>query len=310
MSKIRERRVLMELKRLNKEKESGELPAGWEVCPKSDEDLYLWKAVIPGARDTPYEHGLFELEIKIGEKYPMKHPECKFVTPIYHPNVSLSDGCICVDILGSAWSPANSIKTLLISLQLLMQDPEPDDPMEGEIANLYKTDRAVFDKNCIEHIKTNGIINPHMPVAEEETKTEEPEAEKPAVEKVAETSTPEIAEAAPELIENVTTSGVTTAATPEETTTTTTEPVQQSPPIARTSSIQRSPSNQGSTAPPAISRRQSSVLEMLEQHSSEIEENIQVLSIEECRAEVLEIPVATATAELDIDTNTSEVAAN
>jgi len=287
MSKIRERRVLMELKRLNKDKESGELPAGWEVCPKSDEDLYVWKAVIPGARDTPYEYGLFELEIKIGEKYPMKHPECKFVTPIYHPNVSLSDGCICVDILGSAWSPANSIKTLLISLQLLMQDPEPDDPMESEIAHLYKDDREQFDKNCKEHIKENGILNPHFPMEKEEEK----EAEKPA-ETEAETPPPTA-----EVIENETTEA---AEAPVETEAETPAPVQRGPSIQRTAS---------QTQPPTLSRRQSSVLEMLEQHSTEIEENLQALTVEESPS--LEIPAATATADLDITnttntTNTSE----
>merc|ERR1711976_83500 len=267
MSKIRERRVMMELKRLKKEQESGELPAGWEVAPKSDDDLYVWKAVIPGARDTPYEYGLFELEIKIGEKYPMKHPECKFVTPIYHPNVSLSDGCICVDILGSAWSPANSIKALLISLQLLMQDPEPNDPMESGIAREYKENREEFNENCKKHIKEHGILNPEFPME----KVEE-EAEKPAeTETVTETETP-----APEVIENTTSSATPADSTENET---------------NSSQTQQAP---------VLARRQSSVLEMLEQHSAELEENLQALTVEETTAEDLVIPAATATAELDV----------
>jgi len=285
MSKIRERRVMMELKRLKKEQESGELPAGWEVAPKSDDDLYVWKAVIPGARDTPYEYGLFELEIKIGEKYPMKHPECKFVTPIYHPNVSLSDGCICVDILGSAWSPANSIKTLLISLQLLMQDPEPNDPMESGIAREYKENREQFNENCKKHIKEHGILNPDFPMEKVEEETEKP-AETETVtetetetltqtetETVTETETP-----APEVIENTTTSATPADSTENET---------------NSSQTQQAP---------VLARRQSSVLEMLEQHSAELEENLQALTVEETTAEELVIPAATATAELDVST--------
>merc|ERR1711912_178475 len=110
----------------------------------------------------------------------MKHPECKFITPIYHPNVG-SDGCICVDILGSAWSPANSIKTLLISLQLLMECPEPDDPMDGAIASLYKSDRKAFNEACKEHIEEKGVINPHY--VDPNKKEEEIEDEKEEVEK-------------------------------------------------------------------------------------------------------------------------------
>jgi len=168
----------MELKRLIKERDSGELPDGWDVEPKSDDDLYLWGAIIPGARDTPYEYGLFEAEIKIGPNYPMKPPRCKFITPCYHPNVG-SDGHICVDILGSAWTPANTIKTLLISLQLLMECPEPDDPMNGEIASLYKRDREAFNEACKKHIEEKGMINPFYvdPNKEEQEEQEEQEGE-------------------------------------------------------------------------------------------------------------------------------------
>lgn len=248
MPNIRERRVMMELKRLNKEKETGELPAGWDVQPKSDDDLYVWKAVIPGARDTPYEYGLFEVEIKIGEKYPMKHPECKFITPIYHPNVG-SDGCICVDILGSAWSPANSIKTLLISLQLLMECPEPDDPMESGIASLYKSDRDAFNEACKKHIEENGVVNPHYvdPNKKEEKKKEEEEVEKVEDEKKTENT--------PETVENV----VNVVNTEND------ELETNNPPAV----LIKSESNRSSK--PSLTRRQSSVLEMLEQHSNEVE---------------------------------------
>lgn len=310
MPNIRERRVMMELKRLNKEKESGILPPGWEVEPKSEEDLYVWKAVIPGARDTPYEYGLFEVEIKIGEKYPMKNPECKFITPIYHPNVG-SDGCICVDILGSAWSPANSIKTLLISLQLLMECPEPDDPMESEIARIYKNDRAEFNKKCKQHIKDNGVINPHFvdPDAVEEEKKEEPKAEEVKSEEV----TTEEQNASPENVAGNTTASVEentastenatsmeTATTTETQTSTETETITETENSITTenatssdnaTTIENASASENATATenstvatpalvksestvstkPALSRRQSSVYEMLEQHSNEIE---------------------------------------
>ena len=52
-----------------------------------------------------------------------------FSTPqVWHPNVSSANGAICLDILKDAWSPALTLKTVLLSIQALLTSPEPSDP--------------------------------------------------------------------------------------------------------------------------------------------------------------------------------------
>lgn len=47
---------------------------------------------------------------------------------------------ICLDTLGSAWSPVLTIKSALISLQSLLSTPEPKDPQDAVVASqLIKT---------------------------------------------------------------------------------------------------------------------------------------------------------------------------
>jgi len=41
-----------------------------------------------GPPDTPYEGGKYEVEIKIPNEYPFKPPEMRFITKIWHPNIS------------------------------------------------------------------------------------------------------------------------------------------------------------------------------------------------------------------------------
>lgn len=53
---------------------------------------------IQGPQDTPYENGIFKLEINIPKRYPIEPPSIRFVTPIYHPNID-NGGRICLDIL-------------------------------------------------------------------------------------------------------------------------------------------------------------------------------------------------------------------
>ncbi|XP_053991979.1 uncharacterized protein LOC128883528 [Hylaeus volcanicus] len=109
-----------------------------------DGNIYKWKGYIKGADATPYENGYFVLDITLPPDYPYAPPEIKFVTKIWHPNISSQTGAICLDILKSEWSPALTIRTVLISIQALLSSPEPDDPQDNEVAFMYKNDYNAF----------------------------------------------------------------------------------------------------------------------------------------------------------------------
>lgn len=116
-----------------------------------ENDYTNWKATIIGSDDTPYKGGLFELEISIPPNYPFKPPKVRFATRIYHPNVN-SSGEICIDILKDNWSPALTLDKLLLSICLLMQNPNPDDPLDPTAANLLKTNPTDYKKKVREMV--------------------------------------------------------------------------------------------------------------------------------------------------------------
>lgn len=72
----------------------------------------------------------------------------KFITKVYHPNVSSASGAICLDILKDAWSPVLTLKSTLISLQSLLCSPEPNDPQDAEVAKHYMTSKASFEETA------------------------------------------------------------------------------------------------------------------------------------------------------------------
>jgi len=72
----------------------------------------------------------------------------KFITKIWHPNISSQTGAICLDILKDAWSPALTIKTALISLQALLCNPEPADPQDAEVAKMYTGNQEEFKRTA------------------------------------------------------------------------------------------------------------------------------------------------------------------
>lgn len=113
----------------------------------NNEDLTHWRGSIFGPDKSPYHGGVFNLDIKFPSEYPFKPPKIKFITKIYHPNIN-SAGNICLDILKTNWSPALNINKVLLSILSLLCDPNPDDPLVPDIANLYKTNRERFNLNA------------------------------------------------------------------------------------------------------------------------------------------------------------------
>ncbi|CAN6879472.1 unnamed protein product [Brassica oleracea] len=116
-------------------------PAPGISASPSEENMRYFNVMILGPTQSPYEGGVFKLELFLPEEYPMAAPKVRFLTKIYHPNIDKL-GRICLDILKDKWSPALQIRTVLLSIQALLSAPNPDDPLSENIAKHWKSDEA------------------------------------------------------------------------------------------------------------------------------------------------------------------------
>merc|ERR1712054_488081 len=110
---------------------------GVHIFPSPD-NLQFWRALIEGPTGSPFEGGVFALNVVVPDDYPFRPPRITFQTPIYHCNVSDS-GKICLNILHDAWNPALSVPKCLEAIRVMMKNPDTDMSLRQWIADLTIT---------------------------------------------------------------------------------------------------------------------------------------------------------------------------
>ena len=127
-------------------------PAPGITAMPQEDNLRYFSVTIEGPADSPYQGGVFKLELFLPEEYPMAAPKVRFNTKIYHPNID-GLGRICLDILKDKWSPALQIRTVLLSIQALLSAPNPDDPLSEKIAKQWKEDEKAAIATAVEYTR-------------------------------------------------------------------------------------------------------------------------------------------------------------
>ncbi|XP_044744514.1 probable ubiquitin-conjugating enzyme E2 C [Coccinella septempunctata] len=101
------------------------------------DNFFSWIGTIMGPKDSVYENMKFKLKLKFPSSYPYSAPFVKFITPCFHPNVD-TKGNICLDILKDRWSALYDVRTLLISIQALLGEPNVDSPLNTLAAEKWQ----------------------------------------------------------------------------------------------------------------------------------------------------------------------------
>lgn len=146
------RRIQNEIKSL--EMKSSENDEMFKINMVED-NMYHWNVTVYGPPDSLYEGYEFQLNIVLPDTYPYAPPRVKFITPIQHVNIN-TDGDICLDILKNNWLASQNISSVIISIIALLSQPNPEDPFNSELAELYRKNKKEYvnkiklscKKNC------------------------------------------------------------------------------------------------------------------------------------------------------------------
>ncbi|KAG9773097.1 ubiquitin-conjugating enzyme E2-18 kDa, partial [Aureobasidium melanogenum] len=160
-------------------------PQGITAGPVTEDDLFVWEALIEGPEGTPYEGGIFPAELRFPKDYPLSPPKMKFLGEIWHPNGMATpprcatsgktniyflpvytNGEVCISILhppgddpnhyesaSERWSPIQSVEKILISVMSMLAEPNDESPANVEAAKMWRERRPEFEKKVRQGVR-------------------------------------------------------------------------------------------------------------------------------------------------------------
>uniref|UniRef100_A0A0G4G5Z4 SUMO-conjugating enzyme UBC9 n=1 Tax=Chromera velia CCMP2878 TaxID=1169474 RepID=A0A0G4G5Z4_9ALVE len=154
MRKIASTRIMQERSDWRKDH-----PAGFVAKfrqENGEQNVFAWDCKIPGKSGTPWEGGLYALSMEFPEEYPGKPPKCRFTKkPVLpHPNIYPS-GTVCLSILNEDedWKPSITVKQILLGIQELLGNPNPDSPAQAEPLRLFNQNKEAYEKQAKTYAK-------------------------------------------------------------------------------------------------------------------------------------------------------------
>ncbi|KAK9325219.1 ubiquitin-conjugating enzyme/RWD-like protein [Lipomyces orientalis] len=110
------------------------------------QDLTTITLHLLGPASTPYSDGAWKVTLKLPVEYPNSPPKAYFETKIFHPNVAVSTGEVCVDTLKRDWSPNVDLRHVLLVIRCLLIEPNPESALNEEAGKLLLENFADFER--------------------------------------------------------------------------------------------------------------------------------------------------------------------
>ena len=110
--------------------------------------LDSFSITVAGPEGTPYERGAFRVHVRLPDDYPFVPPVVRFLTRCFHPNVDPDLGDVCLDLLKQEWTPALTLSTVLLSIVVLLGEPNAEDPLSQAVADLMLRDPGAYKRTA------------------------------------------------------------------------------------------------------------------------------------------------------------------
>lgn len=128
--------------------------------PDQNDVMHFNVTITPA--DGLYKGASFKFTVTIPPTYPYDPPKVECNTLVYHPNIDW-EGHVCLNILRADWMPVLNLGSVLFGLMTLFLEPNPDDPLNKEAAQLMIDRRSEFERNVENSLKGGYVMGRQFP---------------------------------------------------------------------------------------------------------------------------------------------------
>ncbi|KAL3807449.1 hypothetical protein ACHAXA_006838 [Cyclostephanos tholiformis] len=101
----------------------------------------------------------FAFQLDFPPNYPFKPPVITVLGPTYHPNIKQTTGEMCDSVLtGEGWGPTLNVRKICMRLRKFLCEPDPDHPLEDDIARLLVEQPGEYAKIAHKHALENATM--------------------------------------------------------------------------------------------------------------------------------------------------------
>lgn len=124
-------------------------------------NMFKWNALMTAPKSSPYNGYMFKFEIEFPKNYPNSPPTIYCKTKIYHMNINDS-GKVCVSSVtdDKKWQIRHDISTVLLSIFVIFEKPNPHSPYQDDIAELFNDNFEQYKNNVKENCEKYAIKIP------------------------------------------------------------------------------------------------------------------------------------------------------
>ena len=116
---------------------------GFQIYSIIEDTLF---GVLEGPICSPYQNGYFLFKMIYNKDYPFKPPKFYFISKVFHPNIG-EDGLVSIDILNDQWSLIFRTRTIILSVQSVLDTPKESDYfLNQNAARLYEESKENYNK--------------------------------------------------------------------------------------------------------------------------------------------------------------------
>jgi len=138
-----------------------ELEKNMKWIPSPENNIFEFSIVIT-PQEGFYKNATIQFSFHVPPMFPHQPPKVKCVTKIFHPNIDL-EGNVCLNILREDWSPILRIQQIILGLQYILLEPNPNDPLNKEAAELQRNNPQEFGYTVNSTLRGNSYRGEYFP---------------------------------------------------------------------------------------------------------------------------------------------------